>query len=432
MAKVLLISPPYMRFMGYSRFYYPIGLASIAAVLDERRHEVLIYDADHNNDGSMLSAQELMGNYNNYLAGMGNLNHPIWEEMKKVILSYKPDYIGISIYTDVFPISKLLINLIRDIIPDAKIIVGGPHATLCPEDFLTISDYIVLNEGEFAVLDIIEGKAKKGILQGNRICDLDSMPFPAIDKLYGIETYTKRDLSIIISGRGCPNKCKFCNSYDLWSNKLIRKSPNYLIKEIQNVRKNYNVTDFYITDDIFTYNEGWLNEFCNYAKQIEISWRCLSHINYIDSKRVDIMKDSGCRNIKFGIESGSQSILDKIDKDLKVEKILEISHMLQEKCMDWSAFFIIGFPGETINDIKKTQDLIKKISAKSITVNIYTPLPKNRLGTNCDYTLGKYSFHSPYNNFTGCIDDETFNELICETLAMVNTAYNEHVTNKQH
>ena len=425
MKKVLLISPPFERFMGLSRFYYHIGLASLAGVLEQAKIDVQIYDADYDVEGKMLSAQDLMNNHDRYEDALEDYSHPIWQEVKEVILDYKPEAIGVSVLSVTYPSAIHLIQLAKSLCPDAMIFTGGPHATLCPEDLLPYSDYVMTNEGESIIVGVVNEEYPPGIINGERIWNLDSLPFPAIHRLYKIENYHKRDLSIIMSSRGCQNACKFCSSFDLWKCKIARKSPDYFYREIVHLINDYDIHDFFITDDSFTCDKLWLFEFLERIKPLNITWRCFSRIDSVYDDIIDKMIDAGCRHIKFGIESGSPRILKLINKGITVEDIYRADNVLRTKKIKWSAYFIIGFPGETVEDINMTQDLIKKISADSITVNIYTPLPKNRLGkANVDYK--KHSFHSPNNNFTECIDDDTFSKLVKETIRLAERKYDEH------
>lgn len=426
MKKVMLISPPFERFMGLSRFYYHIGLASLAAVINESGWDVKIYDAGYDISANMLSAQELLNRHQYYEKALKNYEHPIWKEVINVVTTYSPDVIGVSVLSVTLPSAKHLINLLRHICPNAIIFTGGAHATLCPEDLVDISDYVITNEGENVVVDVINGKYSKGIIKGSRVTNLDSLPFPAIDKLHNIQNYKKRDLSIIMSSRGCQNSCKFCSSFDLWKCNVVRKSTDYFYNEIKHLIDEYEINDFFITDDSFTCCKEWLYQFLEKIKDLNITWRCFARIDSIDDEMIDRMIASGCRHIKLGIESGSQRILKMINKEITIEDIHNADKILKTKNIKWSAYFIIGFPNETIEDIRETQQIMKEISADSITVNVYTPLPKNRLSKDiADYN--KHSFHSPNNNFTKCINDETFNNLLKETLQIANRDYNEHI-----
>lgn len=362
MKKVLLISPPYERFIGYSRFYYHIGLASLAAVLEKAGIDCLIYDADYDFDhkGKMLTNSERMNNQYRYAEELKNKSSEIWEELLDVFENYKPDIVGVSVLSVTLSSAKRTIELIREKNRDIPIITGGPHATLCPNELLEISNYVITNEGESVIVDIVNGEYEEGIISGERIQNLDYLPFPAIHRLYNLDKYKKRDLSIVISGRGCPNSCKFCNSSNLWQRKVTRKSVKYFIDEIKHLIYNYQIKDFFIADDTFTYDQDWLDNFLKEIKPLNVNWRCFSRIDAINKTMINKMKAAGCRHVKLGIESGSQRILNLIDKRINISQIMQASQILNECNMKWSAYFIVGFPNETKDDIEKTQDLIKK------------------------------------------------------------------------
>lgn len=422
---VLLISPPFERLMGYKRFYYPVGLVSLAAVLKEKGHNVKVYDMDHDSNKESLTPEKLMNNYSEYKNAISDDNHYIWDELDNVIKTYNPDIIGISVFSSALSISKKIIDFIKRKYPNIKVAVGGVHATLKPNDFVNDVHYIMTNEGESIICDVVEDKYKEGIIKGNRITDLDDLPFPLIDSLHDLKTYTKNDLSLVLSSRGCPNACAFCNSPDLWQCKVTRKSPEYFYEELKRLKEKFGINDFYISDDTFTYNIKWLRKFLPLIKKLNVTFRCLSRIDIVDDELIEMLKDAGCRNIKFGIESGSQRILDMINKRITIEQIYAADEILKKHNMDWSAFFIIGFPNETVEDIKKTQEVMKKVSASGKTVSIFTALPNNRLLETKEMDDKTEGFHSMH-NLTGVIPDDIFEELVKETQLIAGTNYSEY------
>ena len=364
--------------------------------------------------------------YNGLVKEFEEFKNPVWDEIEEIIKEYKPDYLGVGVYSSALKSAKKVIEIGKRVCPEVVIMVGGAHASICPDDFLGIADFIMRFEGEHVILDVVQGKLEKGIITGERINDLDSLPIIDYSLLHNIESYKKRDLSMLLSTRGCPYNCKFCSSPYLWKNKTTRKGVDRFIEEITRLIKNYSVTDFFITDDTFMCDKKWLSEFCDKVSKLNVTWRCLGRIDQISAQVLDKMYSSGCRNIKLGIESGSQRILDMIDKKIKLEQILEVSDLLLEKKINWSAYFMIGLPTETEEDIRKTQDLIRRISANNITLSIYTPFPKDQLYTDAidDYT--PYCHHSNNNNFTGVIDNKRFRELAIETLKLCDTDCSDH------
>lgn len=426
MKKVLFVQPPFERTMGYRRYYTHPGLLALAAVVEAGKHKVMVYDADYDTNALSYDADNLMNNYQKYIETLNDMNASIWSEIKTVIGEYNPDVVCVTVLTVTQESAKMVIKIAREINQNVIIAVGGVHPTLKPEDCLQYADYVIVNEGENVILDVINECIPKGIVYGKRVMDLDSLPFPAVHSLYGIEKYAKRDLSMVISTRGCPNRCAFCCSSAIWKRKVTRKSVDYFVREMEMLNEKYGIQDFFISDDSFTYDRNWLIEFCEKMENFNFTWRCLSRLDMISDEILIKMKKAGCRNIKFGIESGSQRILDRVHKKIRVEDVYKVDRLMAKHNMDWSAFFIVGFPEETIEDIMMTQEMIKKISAKSITVSVFTPYPGTELNENLPQDAKYYSHHSPYNNFTKNIPNEIFAKLVHETIEIAKRSYDEH------
>ncbi|WP_238651768.1 B12-binding domain-containing radical SAM protein [Paenibacillus piscarius] len=423
--KVVLIQPPFERLMGYARFYTHPGLLSLAGIIEAAGHDVLVYDADYDPNGISYDQLELIDNYDLYVNELNKFSSPVWDEVEALLREYQPDFVGITVLSVTQDSARKIAQISRDINPKVLIIAGGVHPTIFPED-VNFADYIVQNESEEVIVDIIEGKYGCGVISGKRIKDLDALPLPAVHRLYKLEKFKKRDLSLVMSTRGCPFSCKFCNSPQIWGRKVTRKSTGRFIEELQQLKEKHGVTDFYISDDSFTCNKAWLQEFCAEVKKLNVTWRCLDRIDHIREPMILQMMDAGCRNIKFGIESGSQRILDKVNKGIKVENVIKASELLERIGLNWSAFFMIGFPGETEEDIRMTQRMIQSISAKSVTLSIFTPFPGNELYEASEMDYKMYSHHSPYNNFTGVVEDSRFKELLIETIKYASKGYEEH------
>lgn len=424
--RVLLIQPPFERLMGYSRYYSNIGLLSLAGVIENGGHEIMVYDADYNPDGTSYSTLELYNEYSKYVDEFSSPSSKIWDEIQDVIEEYNPDVIGITVLTVTLDSAKKVASIAREVKSNVTIFTGGVHATMCPEDLVEFSDYVIQNEGESVVLDVIEGNVQQKIIKGDRILDLDSLPLPAIHCLYNLENYNVRDLSMVISSRGCPNACKFCNSPAIWKRKVVRKSVDYFIKEIKHVRDKYGVKEFFIADDSFSYDNKWLIKFCEEVKKLNVKWRCLDRVDYVTQEKLDLMREAGCINIKYGIESGCQRTLDRVSKNIKIEDVYRVNELLTKNNINWGAYFIVGFPGETKEDILMTKSLIESLSANCITVSIFTPYPGNGLYGFDKLDYKQFSHHSPNNNFTGVLSDDEFHELVKEILVYVETRNREY------
>lgn len=424
--KVLFIQPPFERTMGYRRYYTHPGLLALAAVVEAGNHKAMVYDADYDVNALSYDADKLMNNYQKYIEILNDINAPIWHEIRAVLEEYNPDVVCVTVLTVTQESAEMVIKIAREYNPNVLVVVGGVHPTLKPEDCLRYADYVIVNEGEKVILDVINECVAKGIVYGKRVMDLDSLPFPAVHALYNIEKYTKRDLSMVISTRGCPNNCAFCCSPEIWKRKVTRKSVDYFVEEMEVLNEKYGIEDFFISDDSFTYDKSWLIDFCEKIEKYKFTWRCLSRLDMINDEMLIRMKRAGCRNIKFGIESGSQRILNQIHKNIRVEDVYKVDRLMMEYNMDWSAYFIIGFPEEKIEDIMLTQEMIKKISARSITVSVFTPYPGTELSEKLPQEAKYYSHHSPYNNFTKNIPDKLFSKLVYETIKIAKRPYKEH------
>lgn len=427
--KILLINPPFERLIGYSRFYCPLGLLSLGTILEREGHVVKVYDADYDPDGETYTSLEMYEKYNRVVEELEKFSDHVWQEIEKVISDFQPDFLGVSVFSSAVKSALRIIGIAKEINPSITVFVGGPHATICPNDLVSEADYVMRFESEHNISDVINGRVEKGIITGERIQDLDSLPMIDYYLLHNYENYKKRDLSMLMSTRGCPFACKFCSSPFLWKRKVTRKSVQRFITEMKVLKEEHGVNDFFITDDTFIIHKKWLYEFCKEVKKLHVTWRCLGRVDQMDAELLDRMYDAGCRNVKLGIESGSQRILDMIDKKITVEQVLQVSDLLKEKKINWSAYFIIGLPGETEEDIRMTQELIPQISASNITLSIYTPFPKDQLFFEKidDYT--PYCHHSNNNNFTGTIEHERFKELVIETLLLCDTDSSEHILN---
>ncbi len=201
MAKVLLISPPFYRLMGSHYNGIHLGLDYIATLLNHNDHKAIIYNADFYDSLSYPDQKKLLENHDDYKKVLNDLNDPIWKEISYTIKDINPDFIGIQMYTGTFKSAQIVAAIAKELNPEIKIIVGGTHPTIDPMGTIKFDsyDYVVREEGEYTVLDIVNGADPhriKGITFKNRdgeifsnedrgfIEDLDSLSFPERDNLY--------------------------------------------------------------------------------------------------------------------------------------------------------------------------------------------------------------------------------------------------------
>ncbi len=313
---------------------------------------------------------------------------------------FRPDITGIFVdtlmYDDAIHVAEFAKSL------GSFVVTGGPHATVAPDSLVGKSDIVVRGEGEEAFLEIIKafesgrsgptvgiGAHKIIDLPKNYISDLDSISFPAFD-LLEMDKYLKAwnyldtvSLGLkgttMITSRGCPFKCSYCQPTInlLFGSRLRRRTPEDVVKEMEYLINKFSIGGVFFHDDTFTLERQWVLKFCELLtrRNIKILWGCNSRINTVDADILEAMHKAGLRNIHFGIESGSQRVLDDIyQKGVRlndVEKALTLTRKIGIKTL---GFFMIGAPGETLEEAKATISLAIRLPLNEATFSITTPL----------------------------------------------------------
>lgn len=402
--RVLLIRPPYTDYGGTEppRVGIPLGSLSVAAALEQHGHTVGIFDAltymDHTDDKKHFGAS--------------------WERVMAEVKSFAPDVVGIAnLFSTQIEKSLLLPKLIKEMDANIKIIVGGPHATVRPQDFLSTGnfDFVILAEGEetaASLLEYLEGQRKledvhgiaymhngqMKINQPEYIKNLDSIPFPAyhlVDmKMYfsmvfrGFSSrpqdpfYKPRREITMITSRGCPYICTFCSIHPTMGYRFRVQSAEYVIKHIEHVVTKYGVEFIHFEDDNLTLNPSRFDAILDGIAQgnIKFEWDTPNGVraDTLSRSLLEKIKLSGVSELRIAIESGVQDVLDKIvKKSLDIEKAKQVAIDCKELGIPLSSFFVIGMPGETKKDIQQTLDLAYQLMEKyNVTphVNIANPL----------------------------------------------------------
>lgn len=357
---------------GYS---LPLGLAYLAASLEQQNIPVKAMDLSVNKKKS----------YNYYL----NCTNDILAQIKEI----DPVVIGISCNTfnryNVFYYSKL----IKEELPHTTIVLGGPHPTFTSEDILRYHEYIdiiIRGEGELTVVELYEAITKNKSLKNvkgityresgkishnadrNLIENIDMVPFPA-RHLFPVESYDvkrpglpKRS-SVIITSRGCPSGCRFCASSHFWHKRYRIRTPENIIAEITKVlQDNPRTRGIYFFDDTLTINKNFVTKLCNEIKinKLDFEWVTSSRVN-VSRDTIQLMYKNGCRCLDFGVESGSQRVLNSIGKNITVEQVKKVARICKNVGMRSRYTWIIGLPGETYEDLNETFELIKYLGAYS-------------------------------------------------------------------
>lgn len=282
-------------------------------------------------------------------------------------------------------------------------IMGGPHATALPQETAKHFNYVVIGEGEIALHEILQGKHKKGVVQGI-FANLDELPFPARD-LIPLLKYGTRELkrfkgqyTHMMTGRGCISKCTFCSSPLMW--KCYRMiSVKRVFEEMMFVYKKYGIKNIHFQDDTFTISKKRIMDLCNLIIQSKIpfKWSCQTRPDQIDMELLKKMKKAGCVQIEYGVESGDPKILKTSKKGYTKEQIKKAFELAKQAGIITYGFFIIGLPGETIFTWIKSMIFAKQLKLDSCVWTVLVPFPgteifNKKLVTilNPDYTYWLY------------------------------------------
>ena len=386
MLEVLLIYPGSS--FGYDitlPIKIPLGIAYIAAVLRKNDIDVNVMDLRF---------------YSN------------WGDVKKQLMRYSLDIVGIS--SETVNINRAFKMAELSKVVGAKVVIGGAHATVLPEQTVSHGnvDIVVIGEGERTFLELVktfekasdlglvEGilyKNKEGIIERNPprkpIEDLDDLPFPArelfpMDKIINQpgSSFPLPPLSCLsmLASRGCIFNCSFCQPTlrKLFGRKVRRRSAQNVVEEIEHMKKRWGIKSIYFVDDTFTLNHTWLNSFCELMRErdLKIMWECQSRVDTVNEDILKKMRECGCRRISYGVESGSQRILDEVfNKGVKIDDIINAVTISKRLGIVTGVSVMIGSPSETLEDLEKTRRLLKKLNPHTIGVNITTPMPGTAL-----------------------------------------------------
>jgi radical SAM superfamily enzyme YgiQ (UPF0313 family) len=182
----------------------------------------------------------------------------------------------------------------------------------------------------------------------------------------------------MITSRGCPYRCTFCSAKSFSGAKYRYRSADNVIDEVKEV-VGMGFKDVHFFDDTFTIHKQRVLDICHGIESLNISWRCLSRVDTVDREMLKTMYDSGCYQIQFGVESGSQKMLDKMKKNVSVKQAKRVFKWCDEIGIETVAFFVLGYPGETRETISKTLSLVKEIKPDFVTFNLFTPLPGSEI-----------------------------------------------------
>jgi len=369
---------------AYTMNLPPLGIFYIAAVLEKNGFNVKICDG--------INYSDIIGD----------------------VKAFHPDVVGFTIMTSTFAKVREAIEMTKKE-TESFIIVGGIHVTVLPEETLKMinADCAVIGEGEYTTLDVckclndgedwkkVDGIAYKkdeNVVRNKPrelIQNLDDVPFPA-RHLADFNKYLFPPGMIrgqwfdkattVITSRGCPYHCIFCSSHLLFGRSVRRRSVENVIEELKYLVKNYGVDGIWFIDDTFTVDYDWVMKFCDRLKKenLKIKWGCQCRVNTINEEVLTAMKNAGCVQLDFGVESGSEKVLKALKKGTTPDMIRNAFKLTKKVGLKRLATFMIGNPEETAEDLEKTLALAKEIKPDFISFFHTTPFPGTELMEICE------------------------------------------------
>jgi len=312
---------------------------------------------------------------------------------------WQPRYVGLTGVTPLAPAAYRIARLCKE--KNITTIMGGVHATILSEEARQHVDIVVKGEGEYALEKILSQNIKEGILQGDFVKELDGIPEidrsffqmdyylrarDRADKSY-LADFIPRGMKVtsILTSRGCPWNCNFC--HNSWRGLPFRyNSADRVVDELERLKKDYQIGAFFSLEDNFFCLKERSFEIFNLMKErkLDLIWGANARVDNIDEDLFKLAKEVGCRQVTFGFESGSQKILDIWNKKTTVEQIKKAIKLCQKVGIIPNGSFIIGAPGENMEDIKKTKELIQETKLKSYGVSIATVFPGTKLWQWCE------------------------------------------------
>jgi len=382
--RVLLINPPQTQpKQSVKRCIVPMGLAYIAAYLEKRGHIVKIIDCiveGYNTESYHGDKQMTFG-----------LTE---EEVKNKIKEFKPDFVGVSaMMSSESHNTHNVCKWIKGVDENIQVFVGGAHASAIPEHLESDEniDHVVFGEGEESTRKIVEEESSGTV--SSDLIDVKDIPWPA-RHLLTMEKYIKIDMPTSVFGkknrttqvetsRGCPFNCCFCCTTHFWGRKWRARDPDDIVSELKFLKEEYNIKEIDFTDSNLIVNKERMIELCKKMIPLKLAWANPGGVwaGGLDKELLYWMKKSGCYQVTFAVENANPHILNKvIHKPLKdLDKVKDLVKYCHKIGIDTHAFFVMGFPEESIDSMKKTFKWALDANFTSATFNIVQPLPGSEM-----------------------------------------------------
>ena len=382
-ARVALVFPYFRTRAPTEMLFAPLGAATLAGQLRTLRVETRVFDC----------------------------TFVTFEGLRADLLAFRPDIVGVSTMVSLTRNTLRIADLVRSSLPGALLVAGGPLPTVFPGRYTRHFDAVFRGEADLSFPRFCRDLIHEGAAPGS----LDRLPldtyaglfiqqdglqvdnptthhseselagFPLPDRSdFDHAAYqgewlrrTGAKVTSLIATLGCPYSCDFC-SRPVFGEVVRHRDLDTVFAEIDEIRR-LGYDGLWIADDTFTLSPAYLEEFCRRIAGLSMTWSCLSRANGIDPATMRLMKESGCRRVYLGLESGSQATLDLMKKQTTVEQGVHTTHLYREAGIEVAAFFIVGYPGESVSAIEETFKLALTLPLDEVSFNVPVPLPGSAL-----------------------------------------------------
>jgi radical SAM superfamily enzyme YgiQ (UPF0313 family) len=375
MLNVVLINPPQS-----TRYPQPpLGLALIAAILGKKGYPVKLLDAN----AVEFPPEDVIG------------------------MAIGADVVGITAMTPTIGAALNIARYLKQANRNLTIVMGGPHATLLPEETLNSShdiDIIVRGEADETIIELLRALEDKRPLNDiagisfrladkvvhtvdrTSIVDMDSLPFPAYHLLpwQRYRPHPPHGLAMpfaaLVTSRGCPYHCAYC-SKPVFGSRFRAQSPGRVVEEMAYLKDRFGVKEVVFYDDSFTLDKKRVHAIAEKIIDtgLKLAWTCETRVNLVDRELLRHMKQAGCYAVAYGIESASPEIIKTLQKDITLEQVEEAVRDSREVGLQVIGYFMLGSPGETPETIQRTIDFAKKLKVDFAQFSVTTPFPGTEL-----------------------------------------------------
>lgn len=382
--RILFIVPPmtlekrYGKLKDVGTLYPSLGLAYLGAVAEKLGNEVKVMECE--------------------AMGYG------YDEIRDFIEKYEPELVGMQTFYNTLDICLKVASLVKEINKEIKVLLGGVQVTIFPEEgFDENVDYLIIGEGEITFKEFLENFNKKelGKIKGlvwkkngkfvmnearELIKNLDEIPMPAFH-LFPMEKYHSsaqlrgNKTFHLMTSRGCPYRCVYCASHQTFGKSHRFHSAKRVVEEIRYLMEKYKCDSIQFYDETFTLNKKRVIELCDEMskEKINIPWACFTRVHLVDEEMLRKMKQAGCYQIFYGVEAGTQRLLNLIKKDITIEQIKDAFKLTRKIGIEALASFMLALPTETREDAEASIKLAIEIDADYAQWQNTIPYPGNEL-----------------------------------------------------